>query len=100
MKVIITVREGFIGHALSLALQKRSIEVIGIHRKNGQEATDIAKYMPDDIDAVFHLAAQTFVFNTDLIQIRKDNIDVFMAVVDACITYMVPIRVNVLFFGV
>ncbi|MCM1093781.1 MAG: SDR family oxidoreductase [Lachnospiraceae bacterium] len=84
MKVIITGSEGFIGSALSLALQKRGIEVIGIDRKNGQEAADIAKYMPDDLDAVFHLAAQTSVFNTDLIQIRKDNIDSFMAVVEAC----------------
>lgn len=84
MKVIITGSEGFIGRALSLALQKRSIEVIGIDRKNGQEAADIAKYMPDDLDAVLHLAAQTSVFNKDLIQIRKDNIDAFMAVVDAC----------------
>lgn len=84
MKVIITGSEGFIGRALSRALQKRGIEVIGIDRKNGQEAADIAKYMPDDLDAVFHLAAQTSVFNEDLIQIRKDNIDTFMAVVDAC----------------
>lgn len=84
MKVIITGSEGFIGRALSSALQKRGIEVIGIDRKNGQEASDIAKYMPDDIDAVFHLAAQTSVFNEDLIQIRKDNIDTFMAVIDAC----------------
>lgn len=81
MKVIITGSEGFIGSALSLALQKRGIQVIGIDRKKGQEAADIAKYMPDDLDAVFHLAAQTSVFNTDLIQIRKDNIDSFMAVV-------------------
>ncbi|MBJ2189138.1 MAG: SDR family oxidoreductase [Muribaculaceae bacterium] len=84
MKAIITGSEGFIGRALSLALKKRGIEVIGIDRKNGQEAADIAKYMADDIDIVFHLAAQTSVFNTDLIQIRKDNIDTFMAVVDAC----------------
>lgn len=84
MKVIITGSEGFIGRALSHTLRQRGIEVIGIDRKNGQEATDIAKYMPDDIDAVFHLAAQTSVFNEDLIQIRKDNIDTFMAVVEAC----------------
>ncbi len=84
MKAIITGSEGFIGRALSLALQKRGIEVIGIDRKNGQEAANIAKYMPADLDAVFHLAAQTSVFNTDLIQIRKDNIDAFMAVVAAC----------------
>lgn len=89
MKVIITGSEGFIGSALSLALQKRGIEVIGIDRKNGQEAADIAKYMPDDLDAVFHLAAQTSVFNTDLIQIRKDNIDSFMAVVEREIPVLV-----------
>ena len=84
MKVIITGSEGFVGRALSQALQKRGIEVIGIDRKNGQEAADIAKYMPEDLDAVFHLAAQTSVFNEDLIQIRKDNIDTFMAVIDVC----------------
>ncbi len=84
MKVIITGSEGFIGRALSLALQKRGIEVIGIDRKSGREVADIAKYMPEDLDAVFHLAAQTSVFNSDVIQIRKDNIDSFMAVVEAC----------------
>lgn len=84
MKVIITGSEGFIGRALSLALQKHGVEVIGIDRENGREAADIAKYMPEDLDAVFHLAAQTSVFNGDLIQIRKDNIDAFMGVVDAC----------------
>ncbi|MCM1333030.1 MAG: NAD-dependent epimerase/dehydratase family protein [Bacteroides sp.] len=56
MKVIITGSEGFIGSALSLALQKRGIEVIGIDRKNGREAADISQYMPDDLDAVFYLA--------------------------------------------
>lgn len=84
MKVIITGSEGFIGRALSQALQKRGVEVIGIDRKNGKEVIDIAKYMPDDLDIVFHLAAQTSVFNSDMIQIRIDNIDSFMAVVAAC----------------
>ncbi|MDE7180903.1 MAG: NAD-dependent epimerase/dehydratase family protein [Muribaculaceae bacterium] len=32
MKVIITGSEGFVGHALSLALQKCGLEVIGIDR--------------------------------------------------------------------
>lgn len=84
MKVIITGSEGFIGRTLSQSLQKRDVEVIGIDRKIGREVADIAKYMPDDLDIVFHLAAQTSVFNSDMIQIRKDNIDSFMAVIDAC----------------
>ena len=84
MKVIITGSEGFIGRALSAALQKRGIEVIGIDRKNGQEAADIIRYMPDDLDAVFHLAAQSSGFNTDSIQTREGCINTFIAVVDAC----------------
>lgn len=55
MKVIITGSEGFIGSALSQALQKRGVEVIGIDRKSGigvpplapnQSATD---HIYDDI---------------------------------------------------
>lgn len=85
MKFIVTGSEGFIGKALVFALKKRKAEVVCIDRKNGTEAKDIAKYLAnDDIDGVFHLAAQTSVFNDNIEQIKQDNIDTFMAVCDAC----------------
>lgn len=85
MKFIVTGSEGFIGKALVVALQRKGAEVIGIDRKNGTEAKDIAKYLAnDDIDGVFHLAAQTSVFNDNIEQIKQDNIDTFMVVCDAC----------------
>lgn len=85
MKFIVTGSEGFVGKALVTALHRKGIEVIGIDRKNGTEAKDIAKYLENgDIDCVYHLAAQTSVFNENIEQIKKDNIDTFMIVCDAC----------------
>lgn len=85
MKFIVTGSEGFIGKALAFELQRRGAEVIGIDRKNGTEAKDIAKYLAnDDIDGVFHLAAQTSVFNENIKQIVEDNIETFIIVCNAC----------------
>lgn len=84
MKAIITGSEGFIGRALASALQSRGAEVIGIDRKNGQEARQIRQFAPDDVDAVFHLAAQTSVFNTDIPAIVEDNIIDFIEVCQFC----------------
>lgn len=85
MKVIVTGSEGFIGKALCQELVKRNVEVVGIDRKNGAEATKVCELLKSgDIDCVFHLAAQTSVFNGNLEQIRKDNIDTFMHVADTC----------------
>jgi UDP-glucuronate 4-epimerase len=85
-KLIVTGSEGFIGKALVVYLQERGYEVIGIDRKNGIEVAD---YFADpknleNVDAVFHLAAQTSVFNKNIEQIRRDNIDTFITVCDAC----------------
>ena len=75
--MIVTGSEGFIGKALCQELAKRNVEVIGIDRKNGTEASKVCELLKyGDIDCVFHLAAQTSVFNGNLEQIRKDNIDV------------------------
>lgn len=85
MKMIITGGEGFIGKALAVALKKRGIEVVSIDRLNGIEAgeyftsTDLT-----DIDCVYHLAAQTSVFNQNKTDIIHDNIEVFKIVCDAC----------------
>lgn len=83
--MIVTGSEGFIGKALCRELTKRGVEVIGLDRKSGTEATKVCELLKNGgIDCVFHLAAQTSVFNGNLEQIRKDNIDTFMRVADAC----------------
>lgn len=92
MKMIVTGSAGFIGKALCQELRKRAVEVIEIDRVTGQEASTIGEYLKDgDITCVFHLAAQTSVFNDDLAQIRKDNIDTFMIVADECERYHVKL---------
>ena len=83
MKVIVTGSEGFIGKSLCHRLDRSGAEIVRVDRKLGLEASDIGLLM-DGADCVFHLAAQTSVFNNDRIQIRMDNIDSFMAVADAC----------------
>ena len=85
-KYIVTGSEGFIGKALVAFLVANGHEVIGIDRKNGDEASDIGKFLVsnDGVDGVFHLAAQTSVFNTETEQIRKDNIDTFITVCAQC----------------
>ena len=70
-KIIVTGSEGFIGKALCRELSKRGVEVIGIDRKNGTEASNV--------------------FNENLEQIRKDNIDTFMSVANACNLYRVKL---------
>ena len=86
MKAVITGGEGFIGKALAAALTRRGVEVISIDRKRGIEAKDFFGTVPDlhQADCVFHLAAQTSVFNTDKQQIIRDNIETFISVCDAC----------------
>lgn len=92
MKMIVTGSAGFIGKALCQELRKRAVEVIEIDRMTGQEASAISEYLKDgDVACVFHLAAQTSVFNDDLAQIRKDNIDTFMIVADECERYHVKL---------
>lgn len=92
MKMIVTGSEGFIGKALCQMLANRGVEVIGIDRKSGSEASALGEYLRNgDIDCVFHLAAQTSVFNGNISQIRKDNIDTFIRVSDACNQYHVKL---------
>ena len=90
--MIVTGSSGFIRKALCHELKERDVEVIEIDRVAGQEASVIGEYLKNgDIVCVFHLAAQTSVFNDDLTQIRKDNIDTFMLVADACEQYHVKL---------
>ena len=90
--MIVTGSEGFIGKALCRELAKRGVEVIGLDRKCGTEATEVCELLKNGgIDCVFHLAAQTSVFNGNLEQIRRDNIDTFMRVANACNQYHVKL---------
>ena len=83
---MITGGEGCIGKALAATLSKRGAEVIIVDRKNGIEAKDFFDTVPNlnEADCVFHLAAQTSVFNTNKSQIMHDNIETFISVCDAC----------------
>lgn len=92
MKVIITGCEGFIGKALAAALIKRGIEVVSVDRLNGIEAGEYFTSADlSDIDCVYHLAAQTSVFNQNKNDIIRDNIEVFKIVCDACKRYGVKL---------
>lgn len=92
MKMIVTGSEVFIGKALCQELKRREVEVIGIDRRNGKDAAGIREIIKNsEIDCVFHLAAQTSVFNGNITQIRKDNIDTFIKVADACNQYHVKL---------
>lgn len=86
MKYIVTGSEGFIGKALVAFLVAKGHEVICIDRVNGDEAADMEQYLESntDVAGVFHLAAQTSVFNPDTEQIRRDNIDTFIKVCASC----------------
>lgn len=93
MKFIVTGSEGFIGKALVKELQRKGAEVIGVDRKNPEhypdapnEAADIYRLIEndDDIYGVYHLAAQTSVFNEDNEAIVRDNISVFQKIADLC----------------
>jgi UDP-glucuronate 4-epimerase len=86
MKIVVTGSEGFVGIALVAALKARGAEVIGVDRKNGIEVDDFfddARNL-EGVDCVYHLAAQTSVFNRNIELIRRDNIDSFIKVCDAC----------------
>ena len=88
MKAIVTGGEGFIGKALTAALRKRGVSVCVIDRKTGIEAGDYFTGIDlSEIDCVFHLAAQTSVFNINKSDIIHDNIEVFKIVSDACARY-------------
>ena len=88
MKVIITGGEGFIGKALAAYLSVHGNEVIIVDRKSGMEAGEyFSTHDLSDIDCVFHLAAQTSVFNANKTDVIRDNIEVFKTMCDACRRY-------------
>lgn len=92
MNIIITGGEGFIGKALATALKKRGVHVLVIDRKSGIEAGDFFTSADlSDVGCVFHLAAQTSVFNCNKSDVIRDNIEVFKIVCDACARHRVKL---------
>ena len=91
-KVIVTGSDGFIGHVLAERLRRLGYEVIGIDRKGGHEIKEVSGLLrAGGIRYVFHLAAQTSVFNTDHQKIFDDNLDAFYYVCDHCKMYNVKL---------
>jgi len=85
MKIIVTGSEGFIGGALCPRLERDGHEVLHIDRSIGGEAASIGGLLATgEIGCVFHLAAQTSVFNERLEDIERDNVRAFMAVATLC----------------
>lgn len=83
---LITGSKGFIGKHLVMRLIRDGWIVKEIDTKIGIDAIDIERYI-DDVDIVFHLAAQTSVFNDDKNRMIYDNIKVFTKVCDICQKY-------------
>ena len=91
MRAIVTGSEGFIGKVLCRRLQPL-FEVIRIDTKIGCDAARIEPLLAHgDIDAVFHLAAETSVFNDRLDDIERENVHAFMVVATACRRYGVKL---------
>ena len=91
--MIVTGGEGFIGKALVAALIERGHQVLSIDRLNGTEVKEFFDSNPRlrDVECVFHLAAQTSVFNHNRAKIIHDNILAFISVADACRKAHVPL---------
>ena len=74
--------EGFIGRSLCRRLETFA-QVIRVDRATGTDAADIERWM-NNVDVVFHLAAETSVFNDRLDDIERENVRAFMKVAQAC----------------
>ena len=86
---VVTGSDGFIGKHLVAKLKTReNVKVFCIDRVSGSEIDTLDWIMKNyDVNCVFHLAAQTSVFNDNKEQIVKDNILSFIHVCDLCSKY-------------
>lgn len=93
MNIIVTGSDGFIGKELVKTLtQDLNNNVFEVDRKRGIEVDSIESIIKKKhIDLIYHLAAQTSVFNKDNAQIIKDNIVAFVTVVDLCNKYNIKL---------
>lgn len=87
--VIVTGSDGFIGKELVNKLKYDQNNVVyEVDRKRGLEVKYVEfLFAMKEIDCVYHLAAQTSVFNEDNQQIVSDNIADFVKIVDLCSKY-------------
>lgn len=90
-KIVVTGSEGFIGKELVKRLEAQGDEVTGVDRRSETGAINVKDFFDTvedlaDVDVVYHLAAQTSVFNTMHGLIVRDNIEAFMSVCNACKT--------------
>lgn len=84
MIFIVTGSEGFIGKALCRKLERKH-DVVRIDKVLGGDASLIEPMLASgDVDGVFHLAAETSVFNKRLHDIERENISAFIDVATAC----------------
>jgi UDP-glucuronate 4-epimerase len=91
LRAIVTGSEGFIGKALCRRLAPQ-FDVIRIDTKIGGDAARIEPLLANGgIDVVFHLAAETSVFNDRLDDIERENVHAFMVVATACRRYGVKL---------
>lgn len=84
MKILITGSEGFIGRHLQGYLKYFNNDVVCVDRKLGKEVMDITGEDLQGIDIVIHLAGQTSVWNSNYMQIVKDNIEAFTHIFFLC----------------
>ena len=91
--IIVTGSEGFIGKELVKLLRQDSNNyVFEVDRKIGIEADSIENIILNNkIDIIYHLAAQTSVFNDNIEQVVKDNIITFIKIVNICNKYNIKL---------
>lgn len=81
---MVTGSSGFIGRHLVKYLIEKNYKVVEVDRLTGREVIDLKENDLKDIDIVVHLAAQTSVWNDDIEQIEKDNIQSFIHIFNLC----------------
>lgn len=84
--IIVTGSDGFIGKRLSeYLLSNNDYNVVLIDRQHDFEVDDInGIFLTKKVELVYHLAAQTSVWNDNIEQIKRDNIDSFIKVANLC----------------
>lgn len=91
--IVVTGSDGFIGTHLVKELRKNPNNIVfEIDRKHGEDLNHLDELLQTHkIDIIYHLAAQTSVFNDDVNQVIKDNIEGFVKVANLCNLYNIKL---------